>query len=247
MTRILVLQHHPLEHPGTFREFLAADGIAWDAVRLDAGEAIPPLAGYRALIVMGGPQDVWQEDRHPWLVAEKAAIREAVVERSLPYLGVCLGHQLLAAALGGTVAPMGGKAEIGIRAVELTPEGERDALLGGEGPRLACLQWHAAEVTALPEGAAVLARNAASAVQALRWGDRAYGLQFHVEAGESTVAEWAGIPAYRAALERGLAAGELALFEAEAKRRAPALKASAARLYRRFKGMLARADSAAQR
>jgi len=242
VTRILVFQHHPLEHPGTFRDFLAADGIAWDAVRLDAGEAIPPLAGYAALVVMGGPQDVWEEDRFPWLVAEKAAIREAVVARAMPYLGVCLGHQLLAAALGGEVAAMAGKAEIGIREVELSPEGERDALLGGQGPRLACLQWHAAEVTALPQGAVALAANEASRIQALRWGERAYGLQFHVEASATTVPEWAGIPAYRTALERGLGEGELELFAAEARHRAPALRASAARLYARFKGLMARAQ-----
>jgi len=122
VTRILVFQHHPLEHPGTFRDFLAADGIAWDVVRLDAGEAIPPLAGYAALVVMGGPQDVWEEDRFPWLVAEKAAIRDAVVAREIPYLGICLGHQLLAVALGGEVAAMAGKAEIGIGQVELSPK-----------------------------------------------------------------------------------------------------------------------------
>jgi len=243
VTRILVFQHHPLEHPGTFRDFLAADGIAWDVVRLDEGEAIPPLEGYAALVVMGGPQDVWEEDRFPWLVAEKAAIREAVVAREMPYLGVCLGHQLLAAALGGEVAAMAGKAEIGIGEVELSPEGERDALLGGQGPRLACLQWHAAEVTALPRGAVALAANEASRIQALRWGERAYGLQFHVEASAATVPEWAGIPAYRNALERGLGEGELELFAAEAKRRAPALRASAARLYARFKGLIARAEA----
>jgi len=242
VTRILVFQHHPLEHPGTFRDFLAADGIAWDVVRLDAGEALPSLEGYAALVVMGGPQDVWEEDRFPWLVLEKAAIREAVVSRGMPYLGVCLGHQLLAVALGGEVAAMAGKAEIGLAEVALLPEGERDALLGGQGPRLACLQWHAAEVTALPRGAVALAANEASRIQALRWGERAYGLQFHVEASATTVPDWAGIPAYRRALERGLGEGELELFAAEAKHRAPALRASAARLYARFKGLMARAE-----
>ncbi|HLI11831.1 MAG TPA: type 1 glutamine amidotransferase [Alphaproteobacteria bacterium] len=237
MKRILVFQHHPHEHPGTLRDFLAEDGIGWDVVRLDSGEPIPPLAGYDALIVMGGPQDVWQEDRYPWLAAEKAAIREAVVLLALPYLGICLGHQLLAAALGGAVAPMTGHAEIGVREVELLPAGERDPLLGGNGRSLWCLQWHAAEVTSLPEGAEALARSPATKIQAMRYGPRAYGLQFHVEAGESTVRDWAGIPAYKRALERGLGPGELSLFAAEAARRADAFRQTARRLYDRFKAL----------
>jgi len=66
-----------MEHPGTFREFFAEDGLRADVVRLDAGEAIPALDAYDALLVMGGPQDAWQEDRYPWLKVEKKAIREA--------------------------------------------------------------------------------------------------------------------------------------------------------------------------
>jgi GMP synthase-like glutamine amidotransferase len=238
VTRILVFQHHPLEHPGSLRDFLAADGIRWDPVRLDAGAPIPPLEPYDALWVMGGPQDVWQEDRHPWLKTEKAAIRAAVAERGMPYLGICLGHQLLADALGGKVEPMKGRAEIGVREVALTPAGEADAVLGGDGPRLTCLQWHAAEVTALPEGAEVLAASSMSAIQAMRVGRRAYGLQFHLEATAATVPEWAGIPAYRRALERGLGAGELADFEANAVRRAPEFRRSARRLYDRFMALV---------
>ena len=95
MRAILVFQHMEVAHPGIFREFLRADGIAWQAVRLDRGEPIPDLAAFDALWVMGGAQDVWQEAEHPWLVAEKAAIREAV-SREMPFLGICLGHQLLA-------------------------------------------------------------------------------------------------------------------------------------------------------
>ena len=238
VTRILVFQHHPLEHPGSLRDFLAADGIGWDAVHLDAGEAIPPLEGYDALWVMGGPQDVWQEERHPWLKAEKTAIRAAVAERGMPFLGVCLGHQLLADALGGRVEGMKGRAEIGVREVALTPAGEADPVLGGGGPRLTCLQWHAAEVTDLPRGAQVLATSPASAIQAMRVGRRAYGLQFHVEATAATVADWAAISAYRCALEVGLGPGELAPFEAEAARRAPEFKRCARRLYDRFMALL---------
>lgn len=239
VTRILVFQHHVLEHPGTFRDFFAEDGVRWDVVRLDAGETIPPLDGYAALIVMGGPQDVWQVERYPWLAMEKAAIREAVLAREMPYLGICLGHQLLAAALGGEVALMSGKAEIGVREVEFTEAGTRDPVLGGAARMLRCLQWHAAEVVALPEGAVNLARNAASAFQAIRYGRHAYGLQFHVEATETTVPDWAAIPAYKAALERGLGEGELPAFEAEMKQSAADLKQSARHIYERFKALMA--------
>ena len=79
MKRVLVFQHIAIEHPGIFRDFMAEDGVRWDAVELDAGEAIPALDPYDALIVMGGPMDVFEEDKHPWLVAEKRAIRDWVV------------------------------------------------------------------------------------------------------------------------------------------------------------------------
>ena len=105
MTRIVVFQHIRSEHPGILRDFLAADRVDWQAVELDEGEPIPDLDGFDALWVMGGPMDVWEEEAHPWLVTEKEVIRKAVIDRGMPYLGFCLGHQLLADALGGTVGP----------------------------------------------------------------------------------------------------------------------------------------------
>ena len=234
--RILVFQHIAVEHPGTFRDFLAADGVSWDAVELDAGAPIPPLDGYDALWVMGGPMDVWEEDRHPWLGPEKAAIREAVARR-MPFLGVCLGHQLLADALGGRVAP-GAAPEIGILEIALTPEGVRDPLFAGLAPVAKCLQWHAAEVVAPPAGAVTLAASPACAVQAFRVGDKAYGIQYHVEVTPDTVPEWGALPAYQQALEKALGAGALAGLEAEAARHLPELNRAARRLYDNFMALV---------
>ena len=97
--RILVFQHIECEHPGMLRNCLSEHNVEWDAVELDQGETIPELNDYDALWVMGGPMDVWDVDKFPWLVEEKEAIRFWVKELKRPFLGLCLGHQLLADCL----------------------------------------------------------------------------------------------------------------------------------------------------
>jgi GMP synthase-like glutamine amidotransferase len=234
--RVLVFQHIPVEHPGIFRDFMKADGGSWDAVELDAGETIPSFDGYNALWVMGGPMDVWEEDAHPWLVEEKRAIR-AWVEAGRPFLGVCLGHQLLADAMGGTVGP-GATPEVGIMQVELTAAGRDDPLFAGLPSPKPCLQWHGAAVLDAPAGSVVLARSEVCPIQAIRVGDCAYGLQYHVEATAATVPEWGCVPAYEASLEETMGAGALSRFEGATAQALPALNAAARTLYDNFAGVV---------
>jgi GMP synthase-like glutamine amidotransferase len=172
--RILVFQHMEAGHPGIFRDLLRQDEVAAHTVRLDLGERIPDLGAFDALWVMGGPQDVWEEAEHPWLVEEKAAIREAVLGRAMPFLGICLGHQLLADALGGEVGPAA-EPEIGVFEVELGA-GAGHPLFAGLPQRSPFLQWHRAEVRRPPADAKVLASSPRCAVQAIAVGQRAFGL-----------------------------------------------------------------------
>jgi GMP synthase-like glutamine amidotransferase len=200
----LVFQHAAVEHPGILRDFWRNAAIEWTAIELDEGQSIPrDLERYDALIVMGGPMDVWQHELHAWLTPEIAAIREFAVALRRPYLGVCLGHQLLAAALGGQVA-LAAESEVGPCRVRLTQAAGKDALLQGLPSPLTTFQWHSAEVKTLPAEAVVLAETDACRVQAFRFGSCAYGLQFHAEITTETVDDWQRIPAYRRALEETL-------------------------------------------
>lgn len=235
--RLLVFQHIECEHPGSLRNYLREDGVDWDAVELDEGEPIPDLTNYDALWVMGGPMDVWDVEDHPWLIAEKDAIRTWVTELKKPYLGLCLGHQLLADALGGTCGPAR-PPEIGVMKVELTEAGKKDPVFGSLPETQKCLQWHSVQVAQMPKDAVCLASSNDCAIQAMRVGNHAWSAQYHVECEPETVPNWGKVPAYAAALEQSLGAGALDTMIKDADAAMADFSACSRKLYQNFKAQI---------
>ena len=231
--KLLVFQHIACEHPGSLRSFLAADNIEWHAVNLDQGETIPPLQDYDALWVMGGPMDVWDVEQHPWLIAEKEAIRHWVKDLNKPFLALCLGHQLLADALGGGCA-LQQPPEIGIVDVELSDDAASDPLFNDMPQKQKCLQWHSVCVDQQPENTTILACSDACRIQAMRVGSNAWSMQYHVEVEADTVANWGDVPAYRKALESTLGPDGLAIMKSDADSHMSEFLHCAETLYRNF-------------
>jgi GMP synthase-like glutamine amidotransferase len=203
--KFLVIKHLFVEGLGIFKHFCDNAGIEIDTVELEKGDSFPSLEGYSALWVMGGSMNVNDETEFPWLVEEKALIRRAIEQFHLPYMGICLGAQLLADALGGEVQAMT-TPEVGLLPIQLTQAGLNHPLMTGLPKTFKVLQWHGQEVKQLPSGATLLASSLHCPVQAYAVGDCAFGLQFHSEVTELTVEDWVQIPAYRADLELTLGA-----------------------------------------
>lgn len=202
----LVLQHISCEPPAAYEDELVDRGMTLERIEIDEGDALPDWRGFDGLIAMGGPMGVNDEDAHPWLRAEKRLIAEAV-RAGKPYWGICLGGQLLAAALGARVF-RGTAPEVGMyEDLTLTEGAAGDPVFSAAPQRLVSLQWHS-DGFELPDGAVLLVSSPTYRHQAFSW-KGAYGLQFHLEVPAELAAQWAEVPAYASALEQILGAGAM--------------------------------------
>jgi GMP synthase (glutamine-hydrolysing) len=185
MAKVWVLQHHPAENLGAIAEALESAALAWQYVRVFDGHPIPTdMKGAGGLIMMGGPEAVYELDRYPYLRAEMALIENAL-KAGRPVLGVCLGSQSLAAALGANVRRAPHK-EIGWYPVRLRPEAKDDRLLRGLPEEFVAFHWHS-DILDLPAGAVPLASSELTELQGFRYGDNAWGLLFHAEMTQAIV------------------------------------------------------------
>jgi GMP synthase-like glutamine amidotransferase len=184
---LTVLQHVAWEGPGLIASIARQQGLHVDIHRLDLGASVPKAEDVRALVVMGGPMGAYEANQYPFLLEERSLIAE-IVKRGRPGLGVCLGAQLLAHALGARVFP-GPKPEIGFGTVQLTADGMKDSLLGPAGPLIPVFHWHG-DTFDLPEKAVLLASSSEYPHQAFRIGSHVYGLQFHVEPDADIWSAW---------------------------------------------------------
>ncbi len=196
MRKLLVFQHSAREPLGLLDPILRRSGFRIRYVNFSRQPDLQPdVSRYNGLIVLGGPMNVDQADRFPHLTTEIAAIQEAL-RQNIPLLGICLGAQLLAAALGANVRPNAVR-EIGWYRLDPTAAAEQDPLCRHFDGSQHVFQWHAYTFD-LPPGAVHLASTPTCPNQAFRYGDRAYGLQFHLEADETLIQRWLHVPEYRA-------------------------------------------------
>ena len=199
MARALVVTHSASEGVGNVGTWLEAAGVELVVVEPWNGEALPADPGsYDALVVMGGPQQAYDDGSAPWIRPTKELLRAAVAER-VPTLGVCLGGQLLAEATGGRVEKGEAGVEAGARLVAKRDAAWEDELFADVPFTPTVVQWHEDAIVDLPPGAVHLASSSKYAHQAFRVGDRAWGLQFHIETPPEMVRHWGA--EYGAAVE----------------------------------------------
>lgn len=200
---VLVVEHDAQCPPGWVGDWLAEAGCRLDVRRPYRGDALPEqLDEHGGMVVLGGSMDAYAHRDHPWLLQVRLLVRRAADEE-VPVLGICLGHQLAAVALGGAVRRNPRGQQIGVLRVGWTPEAAEDPLMGAVASAGPALHWNSDVVVVAPRGSTVLAETTAGELQAARFAPTVWGIQWHPEVDEAIVAAWAEEDRDRVA-ERGL-------------------------------------------
>ena len=237
MKNIIVLQHIKIEDPGYIKDLMINDGIKLTTIELDENEKIPnDLNQFDAMFCMGGPMDTWMEKDYPWLIEEKQKIKEFVVDLKKPYLGFCLGCQLLGEVIDGKVVKSN-KPEIGMSEINFSENKNKDLLFSKFPEKITSLQWHSYEVQELENNSDVtlIASSSGTKYQIFKYKNHAYGIQFHIEVKKTTVGEWGCVPEYKSALEKQLGKGALEKFDKEAQVNMQNMNNYSKILYSKFK------------
>ena len=238
--KIIVLQHIKIEDPGYIKDLMLNDNVDLKTIELDEGETIPKdLSIYDAMFCMGGPMDTWMEKDYPWLIDEKKRIKEFVVDLKKPYLGFCLGCQLLGEAVGGSVVKSNSP-EIGMLNINFLENKKSDLLFNEFPSQIKSLQWHSYEVKELDKikDITLLASSPETKYQIFKYQNHASGIQFHIEIKDTTVGEWGCVPEYKSALEKQLGQGALEKFDLDAKNNMSNMNKYSKILYENFKKLL---------
>jgi GMP synthase-like glutamine amidotransferase len=236
----IVLQHIKIEDPGYIKDLMLSDGWNLTTIELDEGDKIPDnLNNFDAMLCMGGPMDTWMEDEYPWLIEEKKKIEEFVVNLKKPFLGFCLGCQLLGEIIGGTVEKSKFP-EIGILDINFLKKKNDDIIFSSFPDKIKALQWHSYEVKNLEKNKDVtlLASSSTTKYQIFKYKNHAYGIQFHIEVKNNTVSDWGCVPEYKSALEKQLGSGALQKFDKEAKENMKQMNNFSKILYSKFKSSI---------
>jgi GMP synthase-like glutamine amidotransferase len=234
--KIISLQHIAIEDPGTFKDFLLADGHELTTIQLDEGENIPSnLDEFDAMLCMGGPMDTFMEDEFNWLVGEKKAIGEYVLNLKKPFLGFCLGCQLLGEVLGGKVV-QSNPPEIGVLDIDVSDQAITDPVFNFLPNKIKALQWHSYEVQGLESNPNIniIGSSPTTKYQIFGYNNHAYGIQFHLEIRKSTVDDWAAVPEYKNALEQSLGQEALPHMKKEVDEEIDNMMAQCNQLYQNF-------------
>jgi len=240
MMEVIVLQHIKIEDPGYIKDLMIADGVKLTTIELDEGDRIPnDITKFDAMFCMGGPMDTWMEKDYPWLIDEKKRIKEFVVDLKKPYLGFCLGCQLLGEVIGGRVVKSN-NSEIGMLNIDFSENKKNDLLFSKFPEKITSLQWHSYEVRNLEsnENVTLIASSPETKYQIFKYQNHAYGIQFHIEVKDTTVNDWGCVPEYKSALEKQLGKGALEKFDKEAQNNMQNMNSYSKILYENFKRLI---------